>query len=77
MYKESIVNSFVFLLLTTQSTAIGHRGVRLNLVLKPAEEDKRHKQDRAQTQHRNIMELIVKEVHQEQALAIQKPVQVL
>ena len=56
--------------------AIGLHGALMNLVQNLAGVDKRDVKDRAQTQHRNIMELIVKEVQYKQSLATQKPVQV-
>ena len=68
--------SICLLVLLFQSTAIGHRGVPLNLVLNHVVGDKRHEQELAQTQHRNIMEPIVKEVLRKQILAITNNVQV-
>ena len=65
--------SFYFL---SQSMAIGNHGVFMSLVQNLAGADKRDVKDLAQNLHRNIMELIAKEVHHKHVLAIQKPVQV-
>ena len=65
--------SFYFL---SQSMAIGNHGVFMSLVQNLAGADKRDVKDLAQNLHRNIMELIAKEVQYKQSLATQTLVQV-